>query len=485
MKNTLIYICAFFLLVGCDLDEKPMKIAEETFYNNEKELEAGIFGIYSQMQQGLRKNIHTIPESQSDYGYARGSYAGNGTFQGLDNTNVGRMSDIYSRLYKAIRDANTVVKYAPKALENARVEDIDRLVAEARFLRSFIYFTMVKAWGGLPLRTEHNMLEESVARTPAYDIYQYILDELTSIENVLPDNPPKDQFGRPTKMSAKAVIADVLLYMEKWDLAKSKSLEIINSGKHNLVQVSSANDFEKIYGLTANGTSEEIFYIKYTAAYGNDFVNMGHYTTTKHFNNKGNNGIYTDSVKNLFIKEWDHRDLRKKFNFYNHNVDFGTNINVNSSRTTLFYKKFTDLANINKYCATDLPVYRYADILLLFAEADARSNNQTTAAAIDAVNQVRRRGYGLPSNQAQAFDYKLSDYTNLESFLNLLVKERGYETMFEGKRYFDLKRMGKYEAEIKRVHGIDIDPKILLYPIPLDEINYNDAISSADQNPGY
>lgn len=132
-----------------------------------------------------------------------------------------------------------------------------------------------------------------------------------------------------------------------------------------------------------------------------------------------------------------------------------------------------------------MPVYRYADILLLFAEADARSNNQTTAAAIDAVNQVRRRGYGLPSNQAQAFDYKLSDYTNLESFLNLLVKERGYETMFEGKRYFDLKRMGKYEAEIKRVHGIDIDPKILLYPIPLDEINYNDAISSADQNPGY
>lgn len=486
MKNTLIYICAFFLLVGCELDEQPKKIAEETFYNNANELESGVYAIYSQIQQGMRANIHSIAEGQADYGYARGSLAVLSTFQGLDNTNIGRMSDIYSRLYKGIRDANTVIKYGPKAMENSSVEVINELVSEARFLRSFIYLTMAKAFGGLPLRTENNMLEPSVPRTPIDEIYRYVLDELLEVENKLPDNPRKDQYGRPTKMAAKALIADILLHMEKWEDSKNKALEIINSGKHSLVQVSNVNDFDKIFGVTANGTSEELFYVKYTAAYGNELVNRGHYTQTIHFNNKGNNAFYTDSVKNLFVKEWDHRDLRKKFNFYNHNDDFGTNINVNGSRTTLFYKKFKDPnALANKRAATDLPIYRYADILLLYAEADARNSNQATAAAIDAVNQVRRRGYGLPSNQASIVDYRIEDYTSLESFLNLLVKERGYETLFEGKRYFDLKRMGKYASEIKRVHGIDIDPKILLYPIPLDEINYNDAISSDDQNPGY
>lgn len=194
-------------------------------------------------------------------------------------------------------------------------------------------------------------------------------------------------------------------------------------------------------------------------------------------NYRGFNGLYTDSVKNKFVKDWDYKDLRKKLNFYH----YGT---INGSATTLFYKKFKDETATTNYAATDFTFYRYADLLLYYAEADCRVNNGLTDDGIEKLNMVHRRAYGLNVNTPSAIDFKKADY-NKETFLDLILLERGYETFYEGKRYADLKRMGKYAQTIYDAHGITIDNKILLYPIPLDEMNFNDAIDESDQNPGY
>ncbi|MFV0539353.1 MAG: RagB/SusD family nutrient uptake outer membrane protein [Dysgonomonas sp.] len=476
----------FIILTGfsaCNLDEEPKRVAVETFYNNAEEIDAAIIPIYYQLQRGMRRNSHTIPESQVDYGYAQGSYLVINQFQGFDNTNINRMSDVWNRLYRAIMDANLIVEYAPKAPE-ATQDEINRYVAEARFLRGFCYFFLVRYWGAVPLRTEQNMTELSVPREPVDNIYAFIVEDLKNAELYLPTEDP-EMWGRPTVGSAKTVLADVYLFMERWQDARDKALEVINSKQYSLVPVSVSNDYYKIFGTTANGTKEEIFYLKYNDTYGNEYAVMGHYNKCKYLNYRGNNGLFTDSVKNKFIKEWDYKDLRKKFNLYNYNEEAKLpNALVNGSKTTMFYKKFKDESAITNYCGTDNTFYRYADLLLLYAEAECRVNNNPTDDAVEKLNMVHRRAYGYSSTSVSPVDFKRGDY-NKESFLNLILKERGYETFYEGKRFLDLKRMGKYEQAILDAYGIQINSKILLYPIPLDEINYNEALDDSDQNPGY
>jgi len=384
------------------------------------------------------------------------------------------MSDIWARLYRAIRDANLVIQNAPES-EYATQDEINEFVAEAKFLRAFGYALLARYWGGVPIRTEENMLELSVPRTPVADVYKFIEDDLIYAEANLPDEPK--QWGRPTKTAAKTLLAEIYMFTEDYSAARSKALEVINSGKYELIPVSTSEDFYKIFGVDANGTKEEIFYIKYNKDFGNDFTTMGHYNKSPYMNYRGNNGLYTDSVTNKFVKNWDYKDLRKKMNFYNCG-------NVNGSKTTLFYKKFKDETAVTNYSATDFPFYRYADLLLYYAEADCRVNNGPTDDGVEKLNMVHRRAYGYNPLAASAVDFKKANYTK-ETFLDLVLQERGYETLFEGKRYADLKRMGKYAQTILNAYGITINDKILLYPIPLDEMNFNDAIDESDQNPGY
>jgi len=476
MKRIIYLLIISLGFASCEdlLTEKPPRVATETFYTTADEIEAAIIPIYYELQRGLRKNFQTIPESQIDYGSAQGSYRSVFLFQGFDITNINRMSDVWTRIYMAIRDANLVIKNAPKS-EYATPAEIKAFVAEAKFLRSFCYFQLARYWGPVPLRTIDNMTDLAVPREPLDNIYKFIVDDLKDAEVNLPDVPK--MWGRPTKTAAKTMLTEVYMVMENYTNARSKALEVITSNKYSLVRVSKPNDFYNLYGVGVNGTTEEIFYLKYNRDYGNEFAGMGHYNKSIYLNKHGNNGLFTDSVTNKFVKNWDRRDLRKSFNFYSSG-------NVNGSATTLFYKKFTDLATPDIYCAVDNPIYRYADLLLFYAEADCRVNNGPTDDGVEKLNMVHRRAYGLNPLTVSAIDFKKADYTK-ETFLDLVLKERGYETLFEGKRYLDLKRMGKYASTILDAYGITINPMIMLYPIPLDEINFNDAIEQTDQNPGY
>lgn len=459
---------------SCDdiLTEEPKMIASETFYSNAKEVEAGLVGIYAQLNRGLRKNWLCIPESQVDYGYARGSFLPVAQFQGHNITNINRMSDIWIRVYRAIRDANLIIERAPDA--DATASEIKEFVAEAKFLRAFCYYQLVCYWGAVPLRTEKNITELGVRREPVENIYDFIIDDLSYAEANCPNTPRN--MGRPSTTIVKTMLVEVYLSMENWSKAREKALEVINSGKYSLVSVSVPDNFYKIFGYDVNGSSEEIFYIKYNLDLGSEFAVMAHHPSSTLFNKSGNYGQYTDSVKNKVIREWDYKDLRKKFNLYN--------LNILGSRTTMLYKKYIYPAATGPEAPNDYPVYRYADVLMFYAEADCRINNGPTDDGVEKLNMVRRRAYGLNPNTPSPIDYRKADY-NKDTFIDLIVKERGYENMFENKRFKDLVRTGKYAQVIKDVHGIDINPKILLYAIPLDEVQYNDSINETNQNPGY
>jgi starch-binding outer membrane protein, SusD/RagB family len=225
-------------------------------------------------------------------------------------------------------------------------------------------------------------------------------------------------------------------------------------------------------------TSEEVFYLKYNRQQGFQLVSYAHRAIGpyKYYGGGGVYAQYTDSTSNSFIKTWDKNDLRKEHIMYNVDVGLGPN--------TVLFRKFRDPLGTNGG-GNDYPWYRYADVLLFHAEAAARAAGVPTAAAMESLNKVHRRAYGYDQNLPSPVDFVIADY-DLTSFIDLVVRERGYETMYEGKRWLDLKRLGIAKQRIKEVKNIDVAEKHLLWPIPNSELLYNKALDPvADQNPGY
>ena len=477
MKNIIHILSILILLASCSdvLDENPKAIATQTFYNTADEIESAVYAIYAPIRSTncLGGLYQAQMEAQNDYGYGRGSYAIITQFQGLDATNIGRVGDFWTYFYQSIRNANTVIKNAPNAT-SVDESTLNALIGEAKFLRAFCYFHLVRNWGAVPLRTEENMLDEELARTPVETIYDLIITDLEFAEMYLPDAP--EMPGRATKWAAKTLLADVHLQLQNWSDARNLSLEVINSGKYSLVDVSTSDDFYNIFGPNIINSTEEIFYLKYNSTSGSNFVYFAHHPGSPYNNGSGWYSHYSDSVKNKVISVWDYNDLRKSFNLYNYNISLGA--------TTVLYKKFIDPDRESR-SSVDYPCYRLADVLLLYAEADCRTNNEPTSDGIEKLNMVHRRAYGKDPNSLSSVDFKLADYTK-DTFIDLVMEERMYETLWEGKRWLDLKRTGKLKAAIQEAYGIDVADKHLLWPIPNVEYEYNKAINpETDQNPGY
>jgi hypothetical protein len=462
------------------LDERPQSIAAENFYATPVEIESGLNAIYETVRYlSTFGCFYTIQhEINTEYMYGRGSFAPMNAYQGLDNTNVGRITDTWNNFYKGIRNANLIILKAPLA---ALVTDAEkqRYIAEARFLRGLYYFHLVRNWAGVPLHTEHNMDVVNLKKSSPEEIYKLIQEDLLFAEANLPDNPRL--IGTPSKWAAKTVLAEVFLTLKKYDLARKAAWEVIDSKKYSLVSVSVADDFEKIFGRDANNTSEEIFYFKYSSkvsGQGYQYLAYLHATSTSNFPPGGFATIYSDSL-NPFLRDWNRSDLRYRFTWY------AANIGV--TPTTVLCKKFSDRQATVQSGNNDYPLYRYADLLLFYAEAEASLNNGPTADAVEKLNMVRRRAYGKPINTADpSIDIKITDYPTLDAFVRRVVLERGYETVGEGKHWLDLKRLGIAQQVIKEVEGLTMAEKHLLWPIPPREFNGNTALNpTTDQNPGY
>ncbi|MDP2336055.1 MAG: RagB/SusD family nutrient uptake outer membrane protein [Bacteroidota bacterium] len=473
------FILAVFFLLSCSdmLTEEPKSLAEETFYNTPAEVETAVNAIYSPLRNNncLGGLYASQLESYTDYCYGNGSYAVLNDFQGLNATNINRVGSIWNNFYLAIRNANLVILNTPKgtAINEA---DINKFVGEAKFLRALTYFYLVRNWGGVPIRTENNMREYELKRGTIEEVYALILSDLQIAESNLPEKP--SNIGRPSKWAAKTLLSDVYLQLNRFAEARDKAKEVIESQKYSLVKVSSTDDFQKIFGPDVINTTEEIFYLKFIrqVAQGYIWCMFVNDAGTKLHGAGGFTSHYSDQTS-FFFTNWDDADLRKG-NWFIWNINRGPN--------SLLSKKLIDpLAVSADGAGNDYTLYRYADLLLIYAESASRAAGKPTLEAMEALNQVHRRAYGKIPTEASNIDLKIDNYT-AETFLDLVIKERGYEFQYESKRWLELKRTGKAAKIILEAKGKTIAPMHYLWPIPVSEMNYNKALDPAkDQNPGY
>lgn len=468
------------------LIENPKALTVEGFYNTPTEVEAGLAAIYAPLRSDMSGWWIGILESHAEWGAGMSGAANFDSYksmQGVDDVGANNLIPRWNAFYVAIRNANLVINYTPdgKALTQ---EQKDKYLAEAKFMRAFAYFQLVRGWGGVPIHTEQNLSESgSIPKGTKKQVYELITSDLEFAEKHLPDKAPL--VGKPSKWAAKTFLADVYLYQDLYAKASEKAREVIQSGKHSLERVAVADDFNKVFGMNAS-SPEEIFYLKYNVNSPSQLVLFTMQISTPWFGSNGF-GVINWHNKAKFYTDWEDSDLRKRFNWYEEKVRSnpflpGQPAFPNQGVTILSPKKYN---NPGATIATfSLPVYRYADVLLIYAEASAQAAGPT-ADGLEKLNMVHRRAYGYDPLQPSPVDFKLSDY-NKETFTDLVVQEKGYEFQFEGKRWFDLVRSGRAKKIMKNNIGRDVADKHLLWPIPQIEFDLNQGLDkSKDQNPGY
>lgn len=492
MKRNLFYL---MLALGClaavsckdVLVEKPKALTVEGFYNTPTEVEAALAAIYDPIRGQMSGWWLGILESHTEWGGGLSGAANFDSFksmQGVSNVGANNLIPRWNAFYQSIRNANLAIKHTPdsKILTPAQIQ---AYVGEAKFLRAFCYFQLVRGWGGVPLHTEENLSESnSIPKASKEKIYELIAADLQLAEANLPDKAPL--VGKPSKWAAKAVLADVLLYRGLNKEAAEKANEVILSGKYSLEKVKVADDFNKLFGMGAT-SAEEIFYLKYNLNSPSQLVLFTMQISTPWFGSNGF-GVINWHDQALFYKNWNDNDLRKTFNWYedkSRSNPFlpGQTAFPNKGVTILSPKKYN---NPSATVATfSLPCYRYADVLLIHAEASAAAASGPTEAGLRSLNMVRRRAYGLDPALPSAVDFVAADYT-AKTFVDLVVKERGYEFQFEGKRWFDLVRSGRIKEVMKASIDREVADKHLLWPIPDIEFDLNQGLDrTKDQNPGY
>lgn len=378
----------------------------------------------------------------------------------------------YTNCYLMIDRANRVIKNVPGITMDAAAKA--QIIGEAKFLRALIYFDLVQAFGDVPLVTAptSDVVNVSIKRTPVDDVYSQIIADLK--DAVAANLPAKyttaGTVGRATSGAAKSLLAKVYLTRKDYTNAAAVAKEVIDSKVYSLFP-----DYKNIFPPENRNGQEHIFSAQYSCiktSYGSTMAE----SFAIYFSYPINQGGGAYQADSNYVRSYLQGDYRKQVTIITQKVNPANNALV-LSRTGPAVDKYWDPAPCAEFAArNNFMIIRYADVLLMYAEA-VNELNGPTPAAYDAINQVRaraRNGNGSANPQ---------DLANLSQvqFRDAVLAERGWELCFEGHRRWDLLRTGKYISTLQAA-GIPVSQKNLLYPIPQHQIDVNEALT---QNPGY
>ncbi len=475
MKN--LRIIALFVLaihlIACEdnfLSPAPTSaISADAFYQNDTEIEAGVIAMYDGIQ-GINSTTTTdlhgiqvefyLTEMRSDNTKTKSSEGETAQFESfaVEATN-GIVADYYASMYNVIFRANTVLAN----IGNASAARAGQFEGEAKFVRAYAYFNLVRLFGDIPLATEviqPSDQETAFTKVPTADVYAVIVSDLeTAAANL--DNTYKN---RASQAAAQALLAKVHLTLGNYSTAQTLCESIMSSAAFDLV-----SDFNELFYSENN--DEVIFAIGYDSDNGNDSQNFSAEWLNAVGRTSGVNYV-TDEAKaaltalggtmratysmRIDALQPVHSQVVK----YLPNGDENLGIDPVSSDPTL--------------AGNDWIVLRYADVLLMHVEsllagADGPISN---AAALASFQEVRDRA-GLTTLVSSITKQDLAD-------------ERRVELAFENHRLFDLIRLGLAESTLGAFatdNGFNFSANDLLLPFPQREINLSKGLLS--QNPGY
>jgi hypothetical protein len=398
----------------------------------------------------------------------------------MDATNP-FVSPIYKGHFRAIARANLAIANIPTIEMDAALRD--RLVGECKFLRAYSYFLLVQWFGDLPLITNTLQGDEYYAQTrqPREAIYDQIETDLQDAAAVLPE---KDGYaaadkGRVTKAAAKGILAKLYMLKRDWAAAEGQCLDIINSTKYSLL-----NRYADNFLPVGENGAESIFEIQTVALPTQQAAGPGSspYNMVQGVRGIPNLGWGFNRPSDNLVTAYENGDPRREATIiYVGEIlpDGSTQVQDNPE---IINERFNQKAWVPAHPGLqdngpgNIRVLRYADILLLAAEAKNEQNK--AGEALPLLNQVRKRARG--TNNFILPDVTVTDQGQLRE---RIYRERRVELAMEQHRWFDLLRWGRASQVLKAVGKDFVDGKHELLPIPQTEIDLTGG--KITQNPGY
>lgn len=511
-KYILILFALTTLTMGCKkfLDEPIIgRQNTDNYFKNEADCQAAViacyFGTHSDQWYELDRS-QMMGDALSDDAFKGNSIPGDQALFGditrykFDSNNEW-FGFRWTTLWRGIGNCNFAIEGITKA---PIADDVkQKLIGEAKFLRAYCYFELVKSFGGVPLVLDvpDPQAVLSVTRSSKQQCFDQITKDLSEAAAVLPEKGTLsgDQIGRATKGAANAYLAKAYLYTEKWADAQKYADLVISSGQYRLEP-----SFSNVWSVRNRNGVESIFEFQYNA---DQTFNLGTaLTTLTRSRADGGWGFDTPSsnLEQAFLKENDPR-LKwtiikqgdnvgaKTANFDYSNYDTKPSENESGRITRKFYLAPADRpANELSHAPLNIIQMRYADLLLIHAEAAYRSGNE--GLALSSLNKVRDRANQLNPGTVLP---RTSSGTQL---LNDIWQERRLELAMEGHRYYDLVRQHRLVQVIKDFYtynnststdlydkgnpkGASIAEIHNLFPIPQQDIDLSKGVLT--QNPGF
>lgn len=493
MKRLYKYIVASLLfgaMMSCEsfLEEEPFSfLSEGNFYQTQADAISATDVIYASIATGntgwywqrfLMASDLATDDAYADPGVGNRGFQEASRITYLPNNTV--VNSVWLDHFQTIQYCNVVITKV-----NDELSISERLKGEAKFVRALSYFNLVRLYGPVPLFSTPTESLDGIfegGRNSIEEIYAQVEQDLIDAEAALPTDYSAAEKGRPTSGAAATLLAKVYLTMageplndaSKYQLAANKAQQVINSGQYALTpnyQDAFLNEF----------SIESIFEVVYKtglgAGGGGEGSLLGINTFPRNARNisRGNAILRpTPDLYNSYLEG----DNRREWGYFD-TLAVG-------EETAAFDPHFfkwveSDLIEqglVMNDGGRNFPVLRYADVLLMFAEASNEANNGPNADALNAINEVRQRAGIAP----------LTSGVSYQDFQTAVWQERRWELFCEGHRWFDLKRTGRLIDKLQGVNDAfadiekSVESKHTLWPIPQREI---DIIDGLQQNPGW
>ncbi|WP_423738451.1 RagB/SusD family nutrient uptake outer membrane protein [Christiangramia sediminis] len=480
LKRIYFFMC-FVMLVGCSesfLDEtEEYVIDSENYFNSEQEYYNALIGAYDILQSTYVNVL--LGEIASDNTLSGGGNALDVPgFQQVDemthtpiNDNI---DDVWDWNFGGVQRANYILEFKDKT----DFEGKDQIIAEARFLRAYFTFELVKWFGPIPLSGDERFVlgdAETIPRSPVSEVYAQIESDLQFAIDNLDYTAP--QVGRATKGAAQALLGKAYLYQEEFQQSANVLTDLIDNGPYAL------SDFATLFEQEGENNVESVFEVQYTGAEGASFlclqcsegnVAVGFQGIRDYsgpiFESGFSFNVPVAEVYNLFEED----DIRRDFSILDINAwaaETGATFTEGYKHTGYFNRKYlprqnNNLGDANLTQPNNYRAIRYADVLLMAAEALNRGGINDELARTY-LNQVRDRAGLDPVSSTGS------------TLTDAIYLERRLELVGEGHRFFDLVRTGR---AAEAIDGFSPN-KNELFPIPLEEIQFSQ--NNWEQNQGY
>lgn len=482
---SILAFCFSFSSCTKNLELEPIsQISNSSFWKTENDAQGALNGMYARLRDQAASNFFLLGEARSEVmgpsvsgGQGKTEYRGNT----INKTNF---TITWQGFYTVIHDANLIIKSVPQ-IKFASEAAKNNVLAQAYTTRAFVYFMMARTWGDLIIITEPTAGYSTEAtqkqRSPVADVFAFIKKDLTEASKLFSNNSYPTGRHMWSNPSLNALIADVYLWTGKrlngGTADFTIALNALNAIEGTDVQLLS--DFGSVFDYTNKGNKEILMAIRFreneSPATLFEYMYVSGISLPKNIDD-----ATKDAIGALKYDEWSVSDLvRNQFSVDDQrkNASILEIFTIGTGGAKTYYgsiiTKFNGVVSGGtRLFMDDVVVYRYADVLLMKAEA----KNALGQDPSPEINKVRQRAYGSKFANYQ--------YVNSTKVVNdaAILKERLLELTFEGKRWWDLVRFGKTFEIVPSLQNRAGQDFLLLFPIAETTLALESGVK---QNPGY